>query len=72
MSVSKGWVDLDGTSIALQSSLDILHLLQRIAHVGIGISKCGADPKIKAKVSVHLININYDNMHLQLHRQKID
>lgn len=47
MSISEGRIDLDGTSVALQGSLDILHFLQSISHVGIGISKCGADPKTR-------------------------
>lgn len=45
VSISKSWIDLDGTSVALQCSLYILHFLQCIAHVGIGISKCGANSK---------------------------
>lgn len=43
VSISEGRVDLDGTSVALQRPLYILHLLQCVTHVGIGISKCGAD-----------------------------
>lgn len=35
MSVSKGGIDLDGTSVALESSLDILHLLEGVAHVAV-------------------------------------
>ena len=41
--ISKGWVDLNGPSVALQSSLHILHLFESVAHVGVGIGKIGVD-----------------------------
>lgn len=44
--VGEGGVDLDGAGVALQRSLHVLHLLQRVAHVGVGISKGGADPAL--------------------------
>jgi hypothetical protein len=37
MRVCEGWVDLDGSGVALQSALHISHFLESIAHVGIGI-----------------------------------
>ena len=39
MSISKGWVDLNGAGVALKGALYILHLFERVAHVGICISK---------------------------------
>lgn len=33
MCVGKGRVDLDGTGVALQGALNVLHLLQGVAHV---------------------------------------
>ena len=36
VSVGKGWVDLDGTSVALEGTLYVLHLLQGVAHVTVG------------------------------------
>lgn len=43
MSISKCWIDLYRSGIALQCTLDILHLLQCVSHVGISISKCWTD-----------------------------
>lgn len=37
--ICKGRVYLDGACVTLQSSLNVLHLFQGVAHVGIGISK---------------------------------
>ena len=42
--VSEGGVDLNGARVALQRSLHILHLLQSVAHVGVGVRKRRADP----------------------------
>lgn len=39
VSVGEGWVDLDGTCIALQCALDVLHLLQGVAHVAVSVRK---------------------------------
>ena len=39
VSISEGWVDLNGAGVALQGALYILHLFERVAHVGICISK---------------------------------
>lgn len=33
VSICEGWVDLDGTSVALEGALNVLHLLQCVAHV---------------------------------------
>ena len=39
MGISKGRIDLNGASVALKGRLKILHLLQRVAHVGVSIRK---------------------------------
>lgn len=44
MGISKCWVYLDGSSVALESALDVLHLLKSIAHVAVSICKCRLDP----------------------------
>lgn len=41
MRIRKGRIDLDGTCITLKSSVDIAHLFQGVAHVGIGIGEGG-------------------------------
>ena len=41
--VCKGWVDLDGPSVALHSPLHVLHLFQRVTHVTEGIGKVRVD-----------------------------
>lgn len=61
VSISEGWIDLDGTSVALQSSLDILHFLQSVSHVGIGISECGADSKMEQEKMFRHRNVQADN-----------
>ena len=33
VSICEGWVDLDGTSVALEGALNVLHLLQCVAHI---------------------------------------
>lgn len=43
MGISKGRVDLDGPSVALQRPLHVLHFFQCVAHIRVGVSKCGAD-----------------------------
>lgn len=47
VSISKGRVNLDGTGVALQRSLYVLHFLQCITHVRVGISEGGTDSKNK-------------------------
>ena len=42
--IGKGRVYLYGSGIALQGTIDILHLLKSVAHVAIGISEVGVDP----------------------------
>ena len=42
--VGKGGVNLNGTSVALECSIYVLHLLQCVPHVAVGISKVGMDP----------------------------
>jgi hypothetical protein len=44
VSISKRWVDLNGSSVALKSSLNVLHFLKGIAHVAVSICKCWLDP----------------------------
>ena len=39
MGVGEGGVDLDGARVALQRRLDVLHLLQRVAHVAVGVGE---------------------------------
>ena len=39
--VGKGRVDLNGTRVTLEGAVDVLHLLQRIAHVAVGVGKGG-------------------------------
>lgn len=65
MGISKGRVDLDGTSVALQRPLHVLHFLQRVAHVGVGISKCGADSADKNGQTVFYtgLGMHEDVMH---------
>lgn len=43
MSISKGWVDLNGPTVALHGTIDVLHLFQSVAHVTVRISKVGVD-----------------------------
>lgn len=57
MCVSKGGVDLNGTCVALQCPLHVLHLLQGVAHVGVGIRKGRTDPG------------SHQQMEIQLHSQ---
>ncbi len=45
VSVSKGRVDLDGPAVALHGTIDVLHLLQSVAHVAIRVSKVGVDSR---------------------------
>lgn len=40
MSISKCWVDLNSSCVALYRAIYILHLFQSISHVGVCISKC--------------------------------
>ena len=44
VSVRESRVELNSPSIALQSSIDVLHLLKSIAHVTVGIRKVRLDP----------------------------
>ena len=43
VSVSESRVDLDGSGVAADSPLDVLHLLQSVAHVGVSVCKCWVD-----------------------------
>ena len=52
MGIGKSWVDLYGSGVALQGSIDVLHLLQSVPHVAIGISKVGVDPENKKRSTV--------------------
>lgn len=43
VSICESRVDLNGSSVALQRPLNVLHLFESVAHVGVRIRKCGAD-----------------------------
>lgn len=43
VSVCESRVDLDRSRITLDGALHILHLLQRVAHVGVGVGECRAN-----------------------------
>jgi hypothetical protein len=45
VSIGECWVDLDGSSVALESSLNVLHFLKSITHVAVSIGKRWLDPK---------------------------
>jgi hypothetical protein len=47
MCVSKGRINLDGSGVALQRALDVVHLLQSVAHVAVGVSKRGLKDEIQ-------------------------
>ncbi len=55
MGIGKGWVDLNGSGVALQRSTDILHLLESVPHVAVGISKVGVDPENTKTKEYHLL-----------------
>ena len=46
MGVSKGRVDLDGPRVALKRALDVVHFLEGVAHVGVGVGEGRLDPEI--------------------------
>lgn len=52
MSISKGRVDLDGSAVTLHGTINVLHLLQSVAHVAIGVRKVGMD-SANNKVQLH-------------------
>lgn len=56
--VCEGWIDLNGAGVALQSSLDVLHLFQRVPHVGIGVGKGGTDPENDRKETIRRTLVN--------------
>ena len=37
-------VDLDGAGVALECALHVVHLLQGVAHVGVGVGEGRLDP----------------------------
>jgi len=39
MGIGESWVDLNGPCIALQRSIDVLHLFQRVSHIAVSIGK---------------------------------
>jgi hypothetical protein len=47
MRISKGRIDLDGSGVTLQRALDVVHLLQSVAHVTVGIGKRGLKDEIQ-------------------------
>ena len=42
--VGEGGVDLDGSGVALHGPLDVVHLLEGVAHVGVGVREGRLDP----------------------------
>ena len=42
--VGEGGVDLDGSGVALHGPLDVVHLLEGVAHVGVGVGEGRLDP----------------------------
>ena len=42
--IGKGGINLDGPRVALEGGVNILHFLQRVAHVAIGVGKRRLDP----------------------------
>lgn len=52
--ICKCRVNLNGTSVTLQGALNILHLLQSVSHVRVGISKGGTNSKGENK---HFIDL---------------
>ena len=44
MLTGEGRVDLDGAGVALEGALHVVHLLQGVAHVGIGVREGRLDP----------------------------
>ena len=44
MGIGKGWVDLDGPSIALHSTTNVLHFFQSVTHITVCICKAWMDP----------------------------
>lgn len=49
MSVCEGGIDLNGASVALKCALNVMHFLQGVAHVGVGIGESRLDPNLKKK-----------------------
>ncbi len=43
MGVGERGVDLNGARVALQGTLDVVHLLEGVAHVGVGVCEGGLD-----------------------------
>jgi len=44
VSIGESRVDLDGSSVTLESSLNVLHFFQCITHVAVSICKCWLNP----------------------------
>ena len=42
-------IDLNGSRVALKRTVDVLHLLQSVAHVAVSVSKRWLDPLMKEK-----------------------
>lgn len=53
--ICKRRVNLNGTSVTLQGSLNILHLLQSVSHVRIGVSKGRTDSKGRDTGGMYLV-----------------
>ncbi len=44
MCVGERWIDLNGPGVALKRSLHVVHFLQRVSHVRVGVRKSRLDP----------------------------
>ena len=55
MGVGKGGVNLYRTGVALHCSVDVLHLLESVAHVAVGIGKVGVDSNVLLVVAEGLL-----------------
>lgn len=75
--VCERWVDLDGAGVALQRSLHVLHLLQGVAHVGVGVGKRGTYPRERetperahlSKRTLKAYTATHDHVHVWLRRR---
>ena len=59
MSISKGRVYLDSSGVTLEGTLDILHLLQGVTHIGVSIRKRGRDSG-NSNLFMQYMSLNFD------------
>jgi hypothetical protein len=55
--VCEGGVDLNGPGVALECALHVLHLLESVAHVGVGVGEGGLDANGLLVVQQRLIQL---------------